>query len=90
MKKKIVIFQAIWFVCSPFISLFICRNMPIIRDLLFHIFFLVLILSQWLRLKHYHTLTIKQRSNERGWVFQPLLSIVTVRQDLRPCRFHFG
>ncbi len=46
MKKRIITIQVIWFVCSPFISLFICRNMPIIRDLLFHIFFLVLILSQ--------------------------------------------
>ena len=51
MKKRIITIQVIWFVCSALLSLFICRNMPIIRYLLVIIFFFVLILSQWLAIK---------------------------------------
>ncbi len=46
MKKRIITIQVIQSICSPFIALLFVKSMPTLVKLMFHIFFLVLILSQ--------------------------------------------
>lgn len=48
MKKRIITIQVIWSICSPFIALLFVKSMPTLVNLMYLIFFVALLVSQWL------------------------------------------